>query len=99
MYVRTCRLVACEQLPETIARAPAASGNTLERVDGAMSKFAGRPIATPEPAVTSGRSFNAGPIRSKSSLLMASTIAIPTPWLRSSSIRRRIAASPAATTL
>ncbi len=50
----TCRLVASEQLPDTTACRPEAAGSALAADEGAMPKLAGSPIATPEPAVTSG---------------------------------------------
>eukprot|EP00952_Eustigmatos_sp_NYUAD-ZCMA_P000114 310-Eustigmatos_ZCMA.PRE.1 len=60
----TCWLVACEQLPETMACPPATSGKALACGDGDRPKFAGSAMATPEPAVTRAMSLSAGPRRS-----------------------------------
>jgi hypothetical protein len=60
MNARTCRFVAVEHEPDTIARRPVARGNWLAAFEGVIPKFAGNPIATPEPAVTSGMSFRRG---------------------------------------
>ena len=58
MKACTCRLVAAEQLPDTTACAPAGGAAARPRQPtAAMPKLAGRPIATPEPAVTSGMSL------------------------------------------
>ncbi len=48
-------------------RSPAAA--PPPRFDAAMPKLAGRPIARPEPAQTSGRSLTAAPRRSRSSFV------------------------------
>lgn len=66
---------------------------------GAIPKLPGKPIATPEPAVTRGISFSAGPSLSRSALLTASTIAIPTPSAFKAVMRARMASEPSATTL
>src|SRR5205814_3629180 len=73
---RTWRLVAAEQLPDTIARDPDACGSSLAAFEGAIPKLAGNPMATPDPAVTSGMPLSAGPSLIKSSFEIASTIAI-----------------------
>ena len=44
MNVRTCALVAVEQLPATTAHAPDTGGNALAALDGAMPTLAGSPI-------------------------------------------------------
>ena len=75
MNAATCPLVA-EQLPATTACVPARAGAVA--APGVRPQFAGRPMATPEPAVTSGMSFSAGPSTSRSSLDTASTMAIST---------------------
>ena len=62
-----------------------------------MPQLRGRPIARPEPAVTSGSSRTAAPRRSRSSLETASAMAIPTPSSRRASKRARIASAPPAT--
>ena len=79
MNAGTCRLVASEQLPDTTACKPVAAGKTLAVLDGAMPKLPGKPIATPEPAVTSGMALRAGPRRMRSALEMASTTASRAP--------------------
>ena len=96
MNAATCPLVAAEQLPATTACVPAARAGAVA-APGVRPQFAGRPMATPEPAVTSGMSFSAGPSTSRSSLDTASTMAISTPSARSAAMRSRIAA-PRATT-
>ena len=97
MKCATCAFVACEQLPDTMARKPLAGGSALACADGCSPKLPGSAMATPEPAVTSGRLASAGPSRSRSSLLTASTMAMATPCAFSSSMRARIAHWPAAT--
>ena len=94
----TCRLVASEQLPDTTALSPEAAGSALAADEGAMPKLAGSPIATPEPAVTSGIRASAGPRRSRSSFETASTIAMPIPSAFSCAMRSSIACAPRATT-
>ena len=94
----TCRLVASEQLPETTACCPTAGGKALAVLEGARPKLPGKPIATPEPAVTSGMPLRAGARRIRSSLEIASTTARRTPWLRSWAMRAWMAAPPCATT-
>ena len=98
MKAATCAFVAREQLPAITACSPLAPGRVAALAFGAMPKFAGKPIATPEPAVTKGISASAGAKRCKSALLTASTIATPTPCCLSPAIRCWIAAVPCATT-
>jgi len=88
-------LVACEQLPETMALNPFTAGSDAASPEAVMAKLRGRPIASPEPAQTSGRSRTASPRRCRSSLSIASAIAIATPSLRKASKRARIAAAEA----
>jgi hypothetical protein len=95
----TCWLVATEQLPDTMACSPCAAGRRAASLLGATPKLPGRPMATPEPAVTSGMPLRAGPRRSRSSLDTASTTAMRTPSAAVASMRARMAASPCATTL
>ena len=91
-----------EQLPETMAAWPAVLGNTdalaAELSKPAAAKFCGRPMATPEPAVTRGMPAKARPMRIKSSLLMASMTAMPTALALNSAMRAAIAPGPRATT-
>ena len=63
-----------------------------------MPKFAGNPMATPEPPVTRGMPLSAGPSLRRSSLDTASTIAMCTSCFCNSWMRRRIASAPRSTT-
>src|SRR5205085_2329219 len=50
----TCSLVATEQLPETTALAPCAGDSAPALGENDSPWFCGSPMATPEPATTSG---------------------------------------------
>ena len=99
MNARTWPRVACEQLPEMIARNPAAGGNCAASGEDTIPQFCGNPIATPDPAVTSAKSFSAVPRRMRSVSETASTIAIDTPSALSASTRRPMATGPCATSV
>ncbi|MNC89036.1 hypothetical protein D3C83_49250 [compost metagenome] len=74
----TCALVCAEQLPDTTAAYPPAAGSAAafsEPVSLRVPKFAGNPMAMPEPPVSSGSSAQAVPSASRSSSATASTIA------------------------
>ena len=79
----------------TRPRAPADRGQRHARVGRARrdaAQFCGRPIAMPEPAVTSGRPASAAPMCIRSSSETASTTAIADALARSASKRSTIAA-------
>ncbi len=97
MKCRTCAFDALEQLPETIAAVPDAGGSTAAPALGASPWFCGRPIATPEPATSNGRSAKARPIVIRSASAIASTIASETPSAFSAAMRARTASVPART--
>ena len=92
--------VAAEQLPDTIARVPASGGRPAALGAGSqLPKFGGSPMATPEPAVSSGR-----PVQARAQLHQV-VVARPHRRSRCRRPRRaarrcasRIAAAPAATT-
>ena len=92
------RVQASEQLPDTTACQPLASGKRLACTEGVKPKLAGKPIATPEPAVTSGMPLRARPRRSRWSLDSASTTATLTPSACNCVMRSRTASAPRSTT-
>ena len=88
MNSSTCAFVAAEQLPEIMALRPPARGSSLDLGEGVNPHWDGKAMPSPELAVTSGGAECRAPANLfRSSLLIASAMAIETASERSLSIR------------